>query len=329
MSDAFDEPVREPRRRPREPDRPAAGDGRGRRGPQHRRRRGSHRHPARAGPRQRRRALRRPAGPGATTELGQRPYTRQPPHGLDRRHPPRRRRRRARLRRRGRRAAGAGVLWTPPDAEGARPLVLIGHGATAHKRIGYVLALARELVRRHGFAAVAIDGAGHGDRRPNPGDDDMTIFGEFLTEWSREGSTDEAVADWRATLDAVRRCRRWATGRWATGACRWAPSTACPWRRPSAASRWPCSGSWAWWAPPGTAWPPTPAPSPARCCSSSSGTTRSSPGTRPSSSSTPSARVDKRLHASPGEHAAVPAEEFVFSARFLARHLAPGGDDLS
>ena len=39
--------------------------------------------------------------------------------------------------------------------------------------------------------------------------------------------------------------------------------------------------------------------------------------------------VDKRLHASPGEHSAVPAEEFVFSARFLARHLAPGADDLT
>jgi fermentation-respiration switch protein FrsA (DUF1100 family) len=38
---------------------------------------------------------------------------------------------------------------------------------------------------------------------------------------------------------------------------------------------------------------------------------------------------DKRLHASPGDHAAVPPEEFVFSARFLARHLAAGGDDLT
>ena len=38
--------------------------------------------------------------------------------------------------------------------------------------------------------------------------------------------------------------------------------------------------------------------------------------------------VDKRLHAHPGEHAAVPVEEIVFSARFLARHLAPhAGDD--
>ena len=97
-----------------------------------------------------------------------------------------------------------GVLWTPPDAKGARPLVLIGHGATAHKRYGYVVALARELVRSYGFAAVAIDGAGHGDRRSNPDDDEMKVFSDFLTEWSREGSTDDAVADWRATLDAVR-----------------------------------------------------------------------------------------------------------------------------
>jgi dienelactone hydrolase len=33
--------------------------------------------------------------------------------------------------------------------------------------------------------------------------------------------------------------------------------------------------------------------------------------------------LDKRLHAHPGEHAAVPVEEIAFSARFLARHLAP------
>jgi fermentation-respiration switch protein FrsA (DUF1100 family) len=33
--------------------------------------------------------------------------------------------------------------------------------------------------------------------------------------------------------------------------------------------------------------------------------------------------IDKRLHAHPGEHAAVPAEELLFSVEFLARHLAP------
>jgi fermentation-respiration switch protein FrsA (DUF1100 family) len=36
---------------------------------------------------------------------------------------------------------------------------------------------------------------------------------------------------------------------------------------------------------------------------------------------------DKRLHAHPGDHAAVPVEEIAFSARFLARHLAPHAGD--
>jgi hypothetical protein len=33
--------------------------------------------------------------------------------------------------------------------------------------------------------------------------------------------------------------------------------------------------------------------------------------------------VDKRLHAHPGEHSAVPPEEIGFSVEFLARYLAP------
>jgi fermentation-respiration switch protein FrsA (DUF1100 family) len=37
--------------------------------------------------------------------------------------------------------------------------------------------------------------------------------------------------------------------------------------------------------------------------------------------------VDKRLHAHPGDHAAVPVEEIAFSIRFLVRHLAPHAGD--
>ena len=154
-------------------------------------------------PRQRGRPLRRPAGAGRRAEPAASPAATTPMDWTGDRHEVDGVLERGFvLEVDGRRVPG--VLWTPPDAEGARPLVLIGHGATAHKRYDYVVSLARELVRRHGFAAVAIDGAGHGDRRANPGDDDMTIFSDFLGEWSRDGSTDEAVADWRATLDAVR-----------------------------------------------------------------------------------------------------------------------------
>ena len=222
-----------------------------------------------------------------------------------------------------------GVVWTPTGAEGARPLVLIGHGATGHKRMGYVVALARELVRAHGFAAVAIDGAGHGDRRPNPGDDDTVVFSDFLTEWSRDASTDDAVADWKATLAAVR---------------------ALPEVGDGALGYWGLSMGTIFGVPLAAAEPriqvavfglmglvgPTrfrmAADAPAVVCPvlfiqqwDDSLILRDGVfelfdalGSR-----------DKRLHASPGDHAAVPSEEFVFSARFLHRHLAPGADELT
>jgi dienelactone hydrolase len=57
-----------------------------------------------------------------------------------------------------------GLLWMPEGARGKRPLVLIGHGGTQHKRAENVLALGRRLVRHLGYAAVAIDAPDHGDR---------------------------------------------------------------------------------------------------------------------------------------------------------------------
>lgn len=103
-----------------------------------------------------------------------------------------------------------GILWTPAGGAVAglspspRPLVLIGHGATLDKRVDYVVALARRLVREHGLAAAAIDGPGHGDRRIGDPVDDITLFAEFLTEWSRPESTDDMVEDWTVTTEALR-----------------------------------------------------------------------------------------------------------------------------
>src|SRR6478752_7286125 len=57
-----------------------------------------------------------------------------------------------------------GIVWTPEAATGSRPLVLVGHGGGGHKRMPYVLSLARRLVRHAGYAVAAIDGPGHGDR---------------------------------------------------------------------------------------------------------------------------------------------------------------------
>lgn len=89
-----------------------------------------------------------------------------------------------------------GLVWTPEHAEGTRPLVLIGHGGSLHKRTEYVLSLARRLVRHHGIAAAAIDGPAHGDRGGT------TDLSNVATWWTRS-TTDEMVDDWAATLTAV------------------------------------------------------------------------------------------------------------------------------
>jgi len=97
-----------------------------------------------------------------------------------------------------------GLLWTPPDADGPRPLVLIGHGASGSKREDYVVALGRRLVRHLGYAAAAIDGPVHGDRRTGRGSGPDLPFFDFAQLWSSDDMmTDAMVGDWRATLDAL------------------------------------------------------------------------------------------------------------------------------
>jgi pimeloyl-ACP methyl ester carboxylesterase len=97
-----------------------------------------------------------------------------------------------------------GALWTPESAP-TRALVLIGHGGGLHKRAEYVVALARRLVRHHNFAAAAIDGPGHGDRRPDGGLDFEKVWAERVAQRQtvQPGITDAMVADWQATLDAL------------------------------------------------------------------------------------------------------------------------------
>jgi len=97
-----------------------------------------------------------------------------------------------------------GLLWTPPEAQGSRPLVLIGHGASGSKREDYVVALGRRLVRHLGYAAVAIDGPVHGGRRTKSGPGPDAPFFDFGLMWSSDPTmTDAMVADWRAAIDAV------------------------------------------------------------------------------------------------------------------------------
>jgi dienelactone hydrolase len=109
--------------------------------------------------------------------------------------------RRFEVKRSGRRIPG--VLWTPAAPTGKTPLVLLGHGASGHKEIDYIVNLGKALVRR-GMSAAAIDGPVHGDRRSDPSPDSRLVFLEFCQAWSsNHDMTDDMVADWAGVLDAL------------------------------------------------------------------------------------------------------------------------------
>lgn len=98
-----------------------------------------------------------------------------------------------------------GILWTPEDAAGGRPLVLLGHGGSQHKRTPNILALARRLVRHLGYAACAIDGPMHGDRVAGGTELTLADVRARMNE-DPEASADRfraARKEWSATIDAV------------------------------------------------------------------------------------------------------------------------------
>jgi alpha-beta hydrolase superfamily lysophospholipase len=102
------------------------------------------------------------------------------------------------------------ALWTPESGDPAG-IVLVGHGGSGHKREDYVIALARRLVRTHGFAVAAIDGPLHGDRREGGAGIPTLVLLEFAQAWAADaGLTDRMVGDWTATLDELLATPGWA-----------------------------------------------------------------------------------------------------------------------
>ena len=216
-----------------------------------------------------------------------------------------------------------GLLWTAAGDDTPRPVVMLGHGASGSKREDYIVALGRRLVRHHGLCAVAIDGPVHGDRRADGRLDTEIAFLDFAQAWSSDdGLIDDMVGDWQAVLDAVQELPEVAVG--------------------------PCGY---WGLSMGTIFGlPVTAAEP-RVAVSVLGLMGISGPTK-DRFATDAARVrcpvlflmqwhdelfsrdhtlalfgalaspDRRLHAHPGAHAEVPAEEFDASARFLESHLA-------
>ncbi len=104
-----------------------------------------------------------------------------------------------------------GCLWTPDDAKGPRPLILIGHGGGQHKKSENIVDAAIVSAREHGYATASIDAPHHGDRagqgaglapsaRPAAMSDADARWGA-----TRElaSNTDKVIAEWRATLTAL------------------------------------------------------------------------------------------------------------------------------
>jgi dienelactone hydrolase len=112
-----------------------------------------------------------------------------------------------------------GIRWCPERAEGPRPTILIGHGGTQHKRVPNVLGLARRFVRHLGYAAVALDAPGHGERvtdpaqaerrrqaiqariEAGPGAEGMSMGPEETKAWVER--TAKGIAEWHALLDRL------------------------------------------------------------------------------------------------------------------------------
>ena len=217
-----------------------------------------------------------------------------------------------------------GILWLPPGSHArSRPIVLIGHGATLHKRVDHIVALAHLLVRSHDFAAVAVDAPGHGDRRRDRMADDIQLFSDFLVEWSRPGSTDDVIAEWQAVLEGVRKLDEVGDG----PVGYWGLSMGTIFGIPLAAAEPKIQVAvFGLLGLLGPTRDRLEVDSKALACPIlfiQQWHDQMVP--RPDAFALFDAlgSIDKRLHAHPGEHAAVPAEELLFSVDFLARHLAP------
>jgi dienelactone hydrolase len=108
-----------------------------------------------------------------------------------------------------------GVLWTPEDAHGTRPLILMGHGGGQHKKAPGILARARRFAADGGFAVAAIDVPNHGER-PTSEEFDR-IAAEYRVRAAAGEETAELdtalytlvvgqiVAEWQAVLIAAQR----------------------------------------------------------------------------------------------------------------------------
>ena len=107
------------------------------------------------------------------------------------------------------------VVWVPEGAKGPRPMVLMGHGGSQHKKITSLAIRARRYAQKFGYAALAIDAPGHGDRISREeaaarmretgarvsAQNMAPLDPERLRQMAKRGAA--AIPEWKAALDAA------------------------------------------------------------------------------------------------------------------------------
>jgi len=88
-----------------------------------------------------------------------------------------------------------GAVWLPRAPAPARPLVVFGHGASGDRYQAPIPHLARRFSHEAGYAVLAMDGPVHGLRQVGPGG--RVALGPEL---QRPGCIDDMVADWHAAI---------------------------------------------------------------------------------------------------------------------------------
>ena len=219
-----------------------------------------------------------------------------------------------------------GVLWTPEDAHGPRPLILIGHGGGQHKKAPGIAARARRFAAEGGFAVAAIDVPTHGERPTDEAFD--RIAAEYRARAAAGQDTAEldtalytlvvgqAVAEWQAVLTAAQQLENIGGG----PAGYWGVSMGCAFGLPLVAAE-PRGGA----AVLGLQGAPVLAEAAAQITVPVQFLVQWDDELMPRAQSLALfdaiGSADKTLHAHPGKHGELPRFEADDSLRFFARHL--------
>ena len=91
-----------------------------------------------------------------------------------------------------------GVIWLGSSKFEKKPLVLLAHGGSGHKRSEKMVAMGTWISERFGWNAVAIDGPAHGDR----GSIQKSTDPAYREMWQQPSVVSEMVEDWKCVTDA-------------------------------------------------------------------------------------------------------------------------------